>query len=479
MRIGALNCARAALLAGPLVLAFFSGGYFDGPRVWAGLIAWALVAVAVFAARRPVPSSGPARLALAGLALLAVWTLLSFTWSPVAGTAYHDGQRVFLYLGVMIAACALLGGRTVRLVEPALGASTLVVIGYGLSERLLPWLLSFQHSISAQGRLEQPLTYWNAIGGVAAIGLVLAARLAGDDRRPDWMRVAAAGAAAPLGLGLYMSFSRGALFACAAGLLALLVLDANFSTLRGIAVALGAGLVATLCAAPFSGVTLLSGSHRHRVLQGTVVLVALALIVLAAVLLQRTLCRREREQRIGTGALPLPRRAGITATVIVVAGFGLFLLVGAKEKSTAPLASGATRLTSLQSNRYAYWRVAWRAFKAEPLRGVGGGGWAAYWLRYRPIDAGANDAHSLYIQTLAELGLVGVVLLGALFGGVALAARRAWLFAPRLASGLIAGLVVWACHVAVDWDWEMPAVTLLAVLLAGTLLALSELAPRR
>ena len=372
------------------MLAFFSGGYFDGPRVWAGLIAWVLVAVAALAARRPIPSSGPARLALGGLALLAVWTLISFTWSPVAGTAYHDGQRVFLYLGVMLAASALLGGRAVRLVEPAIGATALVVVGYGLSERLVPWLLSFQHSISAQGRLEQPLTYWNAMGAVAAIGLVLAARLAGDRNRPERMRIVAAVAAAPLGLGLYMSFSRGALFACAAGLLALLVLDANFATLRGIALALGAGVLATLCAAPFSGVTLLSGSHHHRVLQGTVVLVLLAAIMIAAALTQRALCRREREQRLSTDALPLPRRAGITATVLVIAGFGLFLLVGAKEKSTAPLASGATRLTSLQSNRYAYWRVAWRAFKVEPLHGVGGGGWATYWLRYRPIDAGAK-----------------------------------------------------------------------------------------
>jgi len=122
--------------------------------------------------------------------------------------------------------------------------------------------------------------------------------------------------------------------------------------------------------------------------------------------------------------------------------------------------------------------VAWRAFKAEPIRGVGGGGWAVYWLRYRPIDSGAADAHSLYIQTLAELGLVGLALLAATFAGVILAARRAWRFAPKMASGMIAGLVVWACHVAVDWDWEMPAVTLLAIMLAGAVLALSELAPR-
>ena len=48
-----LTRPRAVLLAGPTALAFFSGGYFDGPRAWAGLVAWALVAVAVLAAPAP------------------------------------------------------------------------------------------------------------------------------------------------------------------------------------------------------------------------------------------------------------------------------------------------------------------------------------------------------------------------------------------------------------------------------------------
>ena len=44
MNRGVLIGARAVLLAGPTALAFFSGGYFDEPRVWAGLVAW-LVAI--------------------------------------------------------------------------------------------------------------------------------------------------------------------------------------------------------------------------------------------------------------------------------------------------------------------------------------------------------------------------------------------------------------------------------------------------
>jgi O-antigen ligase len=102
-----------------------------------------------------------------------------------------------------------------------------------------------------------------------------------------------------------------------------------------------------------------------------------------------------------------------------------------------------------------------------------------YWLRYRPYHTGAQDAHSLYIQTAAELGVIGLALLAAFFAGIILAARRALRAAPNLAAGLIAGLVVWAAHCAVDWDWEMPAVTLLAILLSGALLGLSDALPDR
>src|SRR5207248_897222 len=132
---------------------------------------------------------------------------LSITWAPIEGSAYHAGQLVVLYVGALLAASVLLrspAGR--RAVEPSLAAGALVVIGYALSERLLPGLLHFSRSVSAQGRLEQPLTYWNAVGELAAIGFVLCVRLTGDATRPTRLRVASAAAGAPLGLGLYLSF---------------------------------------------------------------------------------------------------------------------------------------------------------------------------------------------------------------------------------------------------------------------------------
>lgn len=472
MRAAVLNGARVVLLAGPTALAFFSGGYFDGPRAWAGLLAWALVAVAVIAAPRPAMTPG-SWLAVGGLAALAGWTLLSITWAPVAGSAYHAGQITILYTGVLLAGMLLLRSERAQLmVEPALAAGVLIVIGYGLSERLLPGVLHFARSVSAEGRLEQPLTYWNAMGELAALGFVLATRIAGAPTRPAPLRLGATAATAPLAMGLYLSFSRGALFACVAGLIALVVLAPVREQLRALAVCVVAGALASVCAAPFKGVTALSGAIGTRERQGAIALALLLVIMLVAVAVQWRAARRHSATRVR-----LLHGSGWLAVGVICAGLALAIAVGAKESSKAPLSNGATRLVTLESNRYDYWNVAFRAFRAEPVHGVGAGGWAVDWLRYRPINDFAQDAHSLPLQTLAELGIVGILLLIAFLAGIGLSARDAVRRLPALAAGPIAGFVVYVAHAPLDWDWQMPAVSLVAMILGAAIVALGQPEP--
>ncbi|MGO9750167.1 MAG: O-antigen ligase family protein [Solirubrobacteraceae bacterium] len=470
MRERVLLAAGLALPAVPTVLAFFTGGYFASAREWAGLVMWLLAATALIAGREALPRSPALLTALIGLALLAGWTAASIAWAPIAGSAYAATQIAFLYLGALVAGVLLMRVRgALEALEPIAAAGTVIVIGYGLSERLAPAILQFARSLSAQGRLEQPLTYWNAMGEVAAIGLVLCARLAGDERRPPWVRAAAAAAAAPLGTGLYISFSRGALFACCAGLIALLALAPQRAQLRALAVVVGAAVLAAGALAPLHGVTNLAGSTSTRAAQGAIALIVLALIAGGAALLTLRLVLSAPG-----GALRLPRHAGLLALGVVCVGLALAIAAGAKERSGVPLSGGAGRYATLQSNRYAYWKVALKAFADEPLIGVGAGGWAVWWLRYRPYPDGAQDTHSLELQTLAELGLVGVTLLAAALGAVAVAARTAHRATPARAAGPIAACVVWLAHSPLDWDWQMPAVTLIAVVLAGGLLALAQ-----
>src|SRR3954451_20994263 len=206
MRRAALRAMQAGLLLLPLALAFASGGFFTGPRLVAAISAWALLAVAVLAVPGPMlPSSTAARAALAAFAALTAWTWIAAAWSSSPAGADQEVELVLLYLPALAAgAIAWSDRRAARMVEPALAAGALVVIGYGLSGRLLPGVVHLHATARAGGRLEQPLTYWNATGALAAIGLVLCARLAGDLTRPRALRAAAAAAAAPLGMAAYL-----------------------------------------------------------------------------------------------------------------------------------------------------------------------------------------------------------------------------------------------------------------------------------
>src|SRR5204863_1288871 len=69
------------------------------------------------------------------------------------------------------------------------------------------------------------------------------------------------------------------------------------------------------------------------------------------------------------------------------------------------------RLFSLSGNsRSEYWHVAWREVKDHPWLGGGAGSFQRFWLRHRRLGLPVLDAHSLYLETLAELGPVGLAL---------------------------------------------------------------------
>jgi hypothetical protein len=466
------------VLAGaPFVLAFFAGGYFDKPRLYAGLGACALVVATAVASRRPLPSGVPGRLALGGLAVLALWTAISIAWAPLSTPAVADADRLLLYVAAFTAALALLDARVaVRALEPLLAAGALVVVAYGLSERLLPGIAHIPHDSSALGRLSRPLTYWNAMGTMAALGMVLACRVAGDSTRPAWLRAAAACTAAPLGLGVYLSFSRGALAALAVGLVLLGLLARDRAQLRGLGLALGAGILAAVTGGAMAGVRALEGSLPGRERQGLAMLAVLVVLCALTGLAQLRLARRERAAPTPRRPLSTGMRRALTAAfvVLVVGGFVLAAAISERRPGSAPSGATSARLTSVQSHRSDYWRVALHTFADHPLRGIGSGGFAVAWLQKRTIREGAVDAHSLYIETPAELGLVGLLALAALIGGILWGATRAYARDPVAAIGLIAGVAVWMVHAGLDWLWEIPAITLPALILAAGLLRRAE-----
>ena len=372
-----------------------------------------------------------------------------------------------MYAGALLAAVVVFRDRTARrAAEPVLALGVAVVIGYAMSERFLPGLLHFSASFTAEGRLEQPLTYWNAMGELAAIGLLLAARLCGDASRPRAIRGLAAAGSVLLGSGLYTTFSRGALFSYAIGMLVLVVFRRRREQLAGSIVSFGAAVLGAAMTAPFHCVTALTGPRSTAETQGAIVLGGMVVLALVAAAVQVRLATRQPG-----GELRLPAYAAQVTCGLAVVMMGLAIVVGSSERSGEQLGGGAGRLTTLSSSRYAYWRVAIHTFDKQPLRGVGAGGWAVYWLQHQGHNGFAQDAHSLPLQTMAELGLIGLALLIVVFAGAVMAARGALIVDRAAAAAPIAVLVAWFAHSLIDWDWQMPAVSLIAFGMAGLLAA--------
>jgi O-antigen ligase len=218
-------------------------------------------------------------------------------------------------------------------------------------------------------------------------------------------------------------------------------------------------------AARFHGVVELEGGTGTRERQGLIVLGLLVIVCAAGAAGQAILLRLEARGLTWTSALRGRRAlAGVAAALAVaVVALGVVAFAGGQAKPTPrdQLAQGPERFRTLETNRWHYWRVALDSFADHPLGGRGIHGFAADWLERRDIDEGVQDAHSIYLETLAELGLPGFLFLGLFLGGAGLALWRAG------EPGWAAAAAVWAIHAGVDWDWEMPALSLVFIALAA------------
>ena len=127
----------------------------------------------------------------------------------------------------------------------------------------------------------------------------------------------------------------------------------------------------------------------------------------------------------------------------------------------ALVAIAAFRANDLLGPRVDYWTVALSQWQENSALGSGAGTFALYWLREESPSV-VLDAHSLYVETLAELGPIGLVLLAVALSVPIVAAVR--VRDDPLAVGAAAAYAAFLVHAGLDWDWEMPAVTLAGLL---------------
>ena len=228
------------------------------------------------------------------------------------------------------------------------------------------------------------------------------------------MRLGAAACAAPAGAALALTFSRGAIVAAAVGLVALVALAPTRRQLRAVLVVAASAAVAASWPprCPRCGRWRARGRPRARSCwSGSSLLGAAAALAV-----------RRGPGRTAPCAAFAPRSPW-RAVIVALGARGRCRGAGDRHAARrAPPSRGSGRR---DSNRYAYWRVALDGFAGAPLQGHGAGSFGVLWLRDRTVPEVVRDAHSIWLETAAELGLVGLALLAALFGGIVLAARRA------------------------------------------------------
>jgi hypothetical protein len=238
-------------------------------------------------------------------------------------------------------------------------------------------------------------------------------------------------------------------------------------------------------------------TEPHRDPQGTQLLWLAVIVCGGVALLQAAigLAARhlERPTLLAVGRRAIARRAlavSVAAAVVAVAAGAPGALERAWHDFKQPTGVVAPRdestvfgrLSAANGNsRYQFWQAAAHANATDPWRGIGPGTFEFWWSRHATTDGFIRNAHSLYFETLAETGIVGLALLGGLvlwFLGVAVrrslraaAGVRLWIAA---ASG---GLAAFLVSAALEWVWQLAAIAAAALILGAVVLTGREEAP--
>jgi UDP-GlcNAc:undecaprenyl-phosphate/decaprenyl-phosphate GlcNAc-1-phosphate transferase len=461
----------------------FLFAYYDA-SVWVPVGLGVTLLCVVGLVMSPLRPGAPAALALLGVLGLGVWSLFSTAWAESVENAVVSGNR-WLALGAVLLLMLVLVSHD-RRAAVLLGACALGIAAVAVSV-LVRLLGSAPGTLFLGGRLNSPLGYINGEGCLFAMGIWPFVALA-QTRRPSLAAAGAATAALCAALAV-LSQSRGTALAVLGSLLvvvallpgrtrrlyALLVLggavaiaapellhvydrsaggavsatDAHAAGRAALLAALGAGVAWGLSNWAWNGV---SGRPYAPVLarlgSWLLALLAVAALLLAAM------------QPVGHDV----RRQ-----------WHAFVHLGEPGENRAP-GSVNSRLLTGAGNRYDYWRIAWEVWREHPVLGVGAGNYARPYYRRRATAEDIDQPHSVELQALSELGLVGLLLLACLFVGVAWGAvrarRRVGGSELRLAIA-ICGLgmfTAWLLQASVDWMHLLPGLTAIAFAGAAALL---------
>jgi hypothetical protein len=478
----------AAAYALPFLLVFYlamkGGGYDPIVRGEVGIAVWWLVLVGAAVGALPAARISRAGWVMLGLlAAFAVWTTLGAGWSESAERSVAEAGRVAAYLAVFALALAAQRADTVRRIAIGVGAALATVSVLALLSRVHPsWFPANEAAaVLPEGRrLNYPLDYWNGVAALVAIGIPLVLWIAASARSVIGRALAAAALPA-MSLAAFCTLSRGGAIEIGAALAVFIglyphrlqVLPTLLVSGLGSLVAIAAAAQRDALADGFTGPA--ADSQASEMLAvAVVVCVGVALLVAAVALAERH--EILRMPSIG-------RTASLrSAAAIVAAGIVLAVALGVpgkvsngwedfKDAGSGP-ADTSERFDSASGNgRYQFWSSMVDAAEAEPLTGIGPGTFELWWAREGTRTGFVRDAHSLYFESLGELGIPGLILIGALVLAVlGCGVSRSLTGDPRrrgVAAAATAGCAAFAVAAALDWVWELPVLAICFFLLAA------------
>ena len=477
----------------------YDGGAFDlTSRSTLAIALWWTLAAAVVLSLWPLTRLTFASLAAAGaLAAFAVVTLVSSAWGSSAEVAFEEFDRVLLYLGVLlVTVLAARRGEAGRWADGlALAIAAIGVLA--LASRFFPGLASVDRQAheflpQTRSRLSFPLDYWNGLGIFVALSFPLLLRASLNARHAVTRALALAPVPALAGA-IYLTSSRGGVGTALIGVVVFVALThRRVEAVVSLAIA-GLGAVAAvivlrgrpeLVNEPASAAAETQGRSAALLFVVICAAAAAAHLVVTRLLPRGLVASRATERAIlALGAVVLVVAIVAADPVQRVRDFKAVPGQSPPGQPAAPEDEDfvATHLLSGGgSGRWQQWDAAVESFESRPLLGRGAGSYESYWAQHGSLVGFVRDAHSLYLETLGELGLVGFALIAAFFAvALGAAARRVLGGAADdrvTVAALCACLLAYMAAAGIDWMWEMTVVSVVGMVLVGLLTGRATLA---
>lgn len=461
-------------------IAYDNGGYDVASRNTLAIVVWWGFIVALVFGLVPRAIVPRAVLVVAGLiASLALWTCASLLWTPNAEATFDEFNRASLYLGAFAAVALASRRSSLGRWADGLAVAVAAVAGVALTSRLFPG--SFPEGDlptflpGAVTRLSFPLGYWNGLAIFLALGIPLLLRLA-LVARSTLARALALAPMPVIAAAIYLTSSRGGVATALVGCLVLLVLtERRWAATAAIAVSL-VGAAAAI-AALLDRDELVNGPLGTDLVerQGRSAAAVIGLACTAtSVLYGLGVHLLEGRIRVGGRAGRIVLAAALALTVVgIVASDPAARIKGFKTLPGEAASSDhgdfvrSHLLSGSGSGRWQFWAAALDHWNAHRMLGGGAGSYESWWAQHASFSYFVRDAHSLYLEALGELGILGFALTVAIVVfGVAVGVRRSWRMpgeARVTTAAFTAVFTAYGVSLGFEWMWELTAVSLVGV----------------